>query len=321
MTNRDSASSQSFFKYDVALKIVRVIRQKGYAALLAGGCVRDILLKRRPKDYDIVTDALPEVVKSLFDGTIDVGEKFGVIKVPMAGLEFEVATFRSDASYSDGRHPDSVTFGRQQQDAQRRDFTINGMFYEPVQGKLLDYVDGRTDLSKRVIRAIGDPQKRFSEDYLRLLRAVRFAVELEFTIDSDTEKAIIANAAGITSISPERIRDELEKILLLHNARVGLEMLDSFGILKAILPQVAAYKGVRQGRQLHPEGDVWQHTLLAMSLLENPSFEFALAVLLHDVGKPLTADPGAERLFLDHERVGEKVAREIAASLRLSPGY
>jgi len=312
------AHSQAFFKYDSALMIIRALRQKGHVALLAGGCVRDILLKRRPKDYDVVTSARPDQVKALFERTVDVGEKFGVIKVLIASLEFEVATFRSDEDYRDGRHPQGVRFARDREDAMRRDFTVNGMFYDPVEGKVVDHVGGRLDLDRRLIRAIGDPNKRFGEDYLRMLRAIRFAETLQFTIESETFQAVRLNAEKITSISGERIREELEGILVDQNRRMGLEMLDDGGLLVHILPEVAACKGVRQGKLLHPEGDVWQHTLLAVSMLEEPSFEFTMAVLLHDIGKPPTADSGRERLFLDHERVGEQMSRRIAERLKLS---
>lgn len=314
----NGTSMQVFHKYDQALTIVRTLRQKGHTALMAGGCVRDILMRRRPQDYDIVTSARPEQVRELFENTIPVGEKFGVVLVRSGGVEFEVATFRSDEEYKDGRHPEGVRYADERADAQRRDFTVNGMFYEPVEGKVIDLVGGEDDINNRVIRAIGNPEARFNEDYLRMLRAVRFSIALEFNIEPHTLKALQNNAAKITQISPERIREELEKIIVHPTRTSALKMLDDTGLLGAILPEVTAGKGVRQGRRLHPEGDVWEHTLLAMSLLENPSFELAMAVLLHDVGKPVTADPGAERLFPEHERVGEEIARKIAERLRLS---
>jgi poly(A) polymerase len=317
-SDQDGSSRLAFHKYDVALTVIRQLRAKGHTALLAGGCVRDILMRRRAQDYDVVTSARPEEVKAAFEHTIPVGEKFGVVKVVEGGVEFEVATFRSDQEYKDGRHPEGVVFTTMHEDAMRRDFTINGMFYEPVEGKVIDYVGGQVDVQQRVIRAIGDADARFNEDYLRMLRGVRFATTLDFKIVGPTLKAIVANAEKITEISPERIRGELELILVSPRRATGIELLDSTGLLAPILPEVAAGKGVKQGKKLHPEGDVWQHTILAMSLLDNPSFEFALAVLLHDVGKPVTADPDGEHLFLDHERVGEKMVREIAARLKLS---
>jgi poly(A) polymerase len=322
MTQQESNGEvkSSPFKYDAALKVLRTLRQRDYEALLAGGCVRDILTRRRPQDYDIVTNARPEQVKELFERTIPVGEKFGVIIVFAGGVPFEVATFRQEEDYEDGRHPKTIRYAGAREDAIRRDFTINGMFYDPIEGKVLDYVGGQEDLGKKIIRAIGDPEKRFNEDYLRLLRAVRFATTLGFTIESFTKKAIIANAGKIAEISQERIREELEKILVSRNRRKGLELLDDLGLLGVILPEVAAGKGVEQGKKLHPEGDVWQHTLLAMSHVEQPSFVMAMAVMLHDVGKPVTAaeSDDSERPFLNHERVGEQIARKIAERLRLS---
>ena len=318
MSTEHSGSQLAFHKYNTALTIIRQLRQKGHTALLAGGCVRDILLRRRAQDYDIVTSALPQEVKESFEHTIPVGEKFGVVKVLMAGVEFEVATFRADAEYRDGRHPESVRFATIQEDAARRDFTVNGMFYDPVDGKVLDYVGGQVDIQQRAIRAIGDPELRFSEDYLRMMRAVRFAVVLDFKIVGDTFKAVQANAPRITQISPERIRGELETMLLHPKRAAAVELLEDALLLPQILPEVSACRGVKQGKLLHPEGDVWQHTLLALSLLQDPSFEFALAVLLHDIGKPATVDRTSERLFPDHERVGEQMAREIASRLRLS---
>jgi len=309
---------QPFMKYDAALMIVRTLRAHGYTVLFAGGCVRDILLRRRPQDYDIVTNATPDKVKALFERTIPVGEKFGVVKVISAGHEFEVATFRADEGYKDGRHPTGVRFTEAREDALRRDFTINGMFYEPTEGRVIDYVGGEDDLKAKTVRAIGDPEARFGEDYLRMLRAVRFAETLAFKIESFTMKAIRANAQRIVEISPERIRGELEVILTHARRAVGLELLEDTGLLRHLLPEVMAGRGVKQGKRLHPEGDVWRHTVLAMSLLENPTFEFALAVLLHDVGKPVTAEPTGDRIFLAHEREGERIAREIAARLRLS---
>jgi len=319
MNPESDSGVTSPFKYDAALKILRTLRQRDYEALLAGGCVRDILLRRRPKDYDIVTNARPDEIKSLFERTIPVGEKFGVVCVVSAGVQFEVATFRSEDGYEDGRHPTNVRYSGAREDALRRDFTINGMFLDPIEGSIIDYVGGQDDLKKKSIRAIGDPEQRFSEDYLRMLRAVRFATTLAFRIESFTMKAIQANAAKIMEISAERIRDEIEKTLIAPKRKRGLELLEESGLMAHILPEVLAGKGVKQGRKLHPEGDVWEHTLLAMSLLDEPTFVMAMSVLLHDVGKPVTAAEGdAERPFAGHERVGEEISRTISERLKLS---
>ena len=316
MTINDN-SSQNFFKYSGALNIIRELRRKGHTALFAGGCVRDILMRRRPNDYDIVTDAKPEQLKALFEKTIPIGEQFGVMCVISRGFQFEVATFRTDVDYRDGRRPTAVKYAGAKEDAARRDFTINGMFYEPTEGKVLDLVGGEEDLEGKIVRAIGNPDERFQEDYLRMLRAVRFAATLGFEIEPQTMQAIQANAARISGISAERIRAELEKILTDAGRARGLGLLDASRLLEQILPEVAAYKGVSQGKRRHPEGDVWEHTLTALSKLESPSFELALATLLHDVGKPSTADT-EERPFQNHERVGEEMARRIAMRLKLS---
>jgi poly(A) polymerase len=308
----------AIFKYDAAVKVLRDLRDAGFQAYFAGGCVRDLLLRRRPQDYDIVTDARPEEMKGIFEKTIPVGEKFGVMKVVVSGAEFEVATFRTDEGYADGRRPRAVKFSKSWEDARRRDFTINGMFYDPVSGDVQDYVEGRKDLAARLVRAIGDPEVRFSEDYLRMLRAVRFAASLSFEIDRRTWDAIRSNAEKIKDISGERIRQELELMLLSDRPRASLELLDHAGLLRHILPEVAALKGVRQGRLLHPEGDVWRHTLLSLEHAGEADFPMAMAVLLHDVGKPVTAGASGERPFLNHERVGEVIARKIGRRLRLS---
>lgn len=317
MNPDERASPQAIFKYDGAMRVVRTLKDHGYQAVFAGGCVRDLLLRRRPQDYDIATDAKPEEVKALFEKTIPVGEEFGVVKVVRAGLEFEVATFRTDLAYSDGRRPSGVKFGKSYEDAQRRDFTVNGIFFDPVSGGVTDHVGGRRDLAARRIRAIGDPEKRFGEDYLRMLRAVRFAAGLGFEIERKTFEAMRANAPRIEATSGERIRAELETMLVDSNRRRALELLEASGLLEVILPELAATREVRQGRLLHPEGDVWEHTLLAMEHLEDPSFELAMGVLLHDIGKPPAADSQA-RPFLNHERIGERIVRGIAGRLKLS---
>jgi len=316
MTLDERRSPQAVFKYDAAVRLLRRLRDAGHAALFAGGCVRDLLMHRRPKDYDIATDATPDQVTKLFEKVIPVGAEFGVVKVVVAGIEFEVATFRSDMEYSDGRRPRGVEFTGPRQDALRRDFTVNGMFFDPISGEVIDYVGGRRDIQARLIRAIGPPRGRFAEDYLRMLRAVRFAAVLGFEIERETFEAIRENVEKIKDISGERIREELEAMLCDRSRRSALELLDASGLLEAVLPELAATKGVRQGRVLHPEGDVWQHTLLAMENLEDPSFTLAMGVLLHDVGKPPSA--AGARPFLNHERIGERMARNIAGRLKLS---
>ena len=306
------------FKYDTARKIVNTLKAGGFVTLFAGGCVRDIILNERPKDYDIVTTATPEEVKEMFDKTIDVGEKYGVIKVIVLGTAFEVATFRTDVGYVDGRRPVAVKYAEAHEDARRRDFTINGMFFEPLSGEVIDYVGGRKDLERRLVRAIGDAQERLSEDYLRLLRAVRFASRLGFVIEKETLKAIEANAAGIAKVSGERVRQELEHIFDDSSRRRALEIMEATGLLEHVLPEVAAMRLVPQDPELHPEGDVWQHTLLCMENLKEPSFVLAMGVLLHDVGKPVVASVQGERHFHTHERVGESIVRKVAGRLRLS---
>ncbi len=311
-------STRQLFKYDTVMRIIRTLREAGHRTLLVGGCVRDLLLGRHAKDYDVVTAARPEEVKALFKHTVDVGEKFGVIKVILSGQEVEVATFRTDAGYEDGRRPTAVKYADAYADAFRRDFTINGLFYDPVEGRVIDYVDGRSDIEARLVRAIGNPAVRFAEDHLRMLRAVRFASALGFTIETETLKALKANVEKIRLVSGERIRTELEAMLVDPSRRAAVELMYDTGLLVEILPEVAATKGVKQGKREHPEGDVWQHTLLAIGYLEEPSFELAMAVLLHDVGKPPTAHRRGRYLFAGHERVGEDMARQIAGRLKLS---
>lgn len=308
----------ALFKYDSAMRIIRTLREAGFEALLAGGCVRDLLLRRRPKDYDVVTSARPDQIKELFDNTIAVGERFGVVKVVLQRQQVEVATFRTDGAYLDGRRPEEVQYGGREEDARRRDFTVNGMFYDPMGGRVIDHVGGLDDLKNGLVRTVGDPQERFGEDYLRMLRGVRFSAALGFRIEDETLAAIRANAAKIGETSGERVRQELEAMLVDESRRRAFQLLDETGLLAEVLPEVAAMKGVKQSKSEHPEGDVWQHTLLALEYLEEPSFVLAMGVLLHDVGKPATVKSGGERPFLQHERVGDEMARAIAARLRLS---
>ncbi len=301
----------------LARSIVAVLREAGARAFLVGGCVRDRLLGRVPRDYDVATDARPERIARLFPDARQVGAHFGVMLVAGGGAEVEVATFRSEHSYRDGRRPECVAFESEPRlDALRRDFTVNALFEDPATGEVLDFAGGRGDLERRVIRAIGDPHQRFSEDHLRMLRAVRLAAALDFEIEPDTMAAIQQRAASIRQVSAERSRDELVRILTEGRARRGFELLDASGLLAHLLPEVLAMKGVEQPREYHPEGDVWIHTLLMLEKLESPSTTLAMGVLLHDVGKPPTFRV-AERIRFDgHMEVGARMAVNIMERLR-----
>jgi poly(A) polymerase len=306
---------------ELADKICRKLGEAGYQAYLVGGCVRDLELGREPEDYDVSTDAHPERVQELFPESLAIGAQFGVILVVEEGAEVEVATFRSDVSYSDGRHPDSVVYASSaREDVFRRDFTINGLLLDPVSGEVLDYVGGRDDLRAKIIRAIGDPETRFREDNLRMVRAVRFAARFGFTIEPKTLAAIIKLAPEIHAVSAERQRDELTKILTEGAARRGFELLDETGLLREILPEISRMKGVEQPPQFHPEGDVWIHTRMILEMLPaSVSPTLAWGALLHDVGKPPTFAPptGPEgRIRFDgHVEVGARMAEVIARRL------
>lgn len=318
--------------YTTALKIVRKIYKNGFTAFFAGGAVRDQLLGRTPKDYDIATNARPDQIEALFPKTIAVGKAFGVMVVVEDGLEIEVATFRKDAGYQDGRRPDSVDFCGAKEDAIRRDFTINGMFYDPQTEAVIDYVDGRSDLALREIRAIGEPERRFAEDHLRMLRAVRFAHTLGFRIDPATRAAIRARAADLATISRERIEREFSRILT-ESQRPGdaLRELVELGLAEQFLPEILPMIGQEQPREFHPEGDVFDHTCLMLNLMVQPPGAFssgardqsfrrrlAYSVLLHDIGKPATAFVGADRIrFHGHERKSAQLAEPILRRLRL----
>src|SRR5216110_3337188 len=306
---------------EAARKVVARLRENGHIAYFAGGCVRDLLRGKTPKDFDIATDAGPEVVQKLFPRTYAVGAHFGVIIVLENEFQFEVATFRSDEAYIDGRHPTAVHFSSHEEDARRRDFTINGMFYDPVAEEVIDLVGGRADIAAKLVRAIGDPAQRFAEDRLRMLRAVRFATVLDYEIDKQTWDALVANASSINQISAERIRDELVRIFLSPNRVRGWDLLDSSGLMGAILPELEAMKGVLQPEQFHPEGDVFVHTRLMLQLLrEEDSVPLVLAVLFHDVGKPVTAtvDKTGRIRFNEHDRIGADMTDAIMRRLRFS---
>ena len=306
--------------YEVAASIVRKLREHGYVAYFAGGCVRDALQDIPPKDIDIVTSAKPDQVQRLFERTIPVGIQFGVVLVLADDMEVEVATFRSDGVYLDGRHPSEIQFSTPERDAMRRDFTINGMFYDPANGKVIDYVNGREDLSHKLIRAIGSASKRFAEDRLRMLRAIRLASTLGFEIESGTWSAIKAEAREVSMVSPERIRDELLKILVNPHRLRGFDLLDKSGILAVILPEIEALKGCEQPARFHPEGDVFVHTRLMLGLLAPETSEAqVLAVLLHDIGKPPTRsfDAVDQRIrFNGHDKAGAEMAEAVMTRLR-----
>jgi len=326
-----------------AAEIVRTLRERGHQAYFAGGCVRDLLLGREPADYDVATDATPQQVMQIFPQTFAVGEQFGVVLVPFqlddcggtgedarrsmgARGAVEVATFRSDLGYSDGRHPDEVRFSQDpREDVARRDFTINGMMLDPLvaghaSNAILDFVGGREDLKAGIVRAIGDPERRFAEDKLRMLRAVRFAARFDYQIDPATMTAIQKLAPQIHQVSCERVREELTKMLTEGRARRAFELLDATGLLREVLPEIATMKGVEQPPQYHPEGDVFVHTLLLLSKLDaGCSKTLAWGALLHDVGKPPTFRIAPDRIRFDaHVEVGVKMAAEICRRLRFS---
>jgi len=296
----------------------RQLRAGGFTAFWVGGCVRDLEMGREPHDYDIVTDARPEQVASLFDRAVLVGAEFGVVAASSHGHQYEVATFRTEGPYLDGRRPSYVKFATAEDDVRRRDFTINGLLHDPLSGQTVDYVNGRQDITRRIIRTIGTPKERFAEDYLRMLRAVRLAAELDFTIEAETFRAITALAPAVERVSVERIRDELFRLLIAPGRSKGVRFLDESGLLQAILPDVSAMKGVEQPPQFHPEGDVFTHTVLALGYLRNPSHALALATLLHDVGKPPTMTRSDRIRFNGHDEVGAQMAEEICRRLRCS---
>ncbi len=335
---------------DKATEIVRTLRENEHQAYLVGGCVRDLLLGREPSDYDVATDATPDEVMRLFPRTWAVGAQFGVVLVPVENEKqvlrsptpgnqqqvfwgprsaqddnvsgvVEVASFRSDGLYTDGRHPDQVTYTHDpKEDVQRRDFTINGLLLDPLNNEVLDYVGGRADLNAGIIRTIGQPERRFAEDKLRMLRAVRFAARFGYHIDTATFEAIRALRSEIHQVSRERVRDELVKMLTEGHARRAFELLDQTGLLKEALPEVDKMHGVEQPPQFHPEGDVWVHTLLLLEgLPDKASPTLAMGALLHDVGKPPTFRVAPDRIRFDgHVEVGVKMAEQICHRLRFS---
>jgi poly(A) polymerase len=307
-----------------AKEITDRLQQAGFQAYFVGGCVRDFVRGVTPGDYDIVTSALPEQVAKLFAHTVAVGAKFGVVVVIVNGYSYEVATFRRDHLYEDGRHPAGISFSSARDDALRRDFTVNGLLMDTATAEIIDYVGGKSDIEKKIIRTIGDPDSRFREDYLRMMRAIRFAANLGFTIDDATLRAIEANASRIKEISAERLQEELGKILIRGGAHRGLELMAQTGILKEILPEVDKMRGIAQPPRFHPEGDVWRHTVLMLEILsvqKNPAVDLSLAwgVLLHDIGKPVTRTEDEKGVhFYGHVQQGEKIADMIMQRLRFS---
>jgi poly(A) polymerase len=305
---------------DTAAAIVRRLQSAGFSAYWVGGCVRDRLLGREPEDYDIATSALPAQVEALFPRTIPVGRKFGIIIVLESGHEFQVATFRAESDYRDGRHPETVTFSNAQADASRRDFTVNGLFFDPVTNQLHDWVNGENDLRARLLRTIGSPAERFAEDQLRLLRAVRFAAQLDFEIEPQTFAALKTLAPQIINISAERIRDELIKLFRPPHAARGLDLLRESGLLEQVLPEISATITCDQSPNYHPEGSVYNHIRMMLAALPadaDPSLPWA--ALFHDIAKPVTAstDPATGAIhFYGHEKIGAKMTEEILQRLK-----
>jgi len=305
-----------------AIEVVQRLREAGYQALWAGGCVRDLLLHETPTDYDVATDALPEQVTKLFRRTCTVGISFGVVRVlgPPGAGDVEVATFRSDGDYVDGRRPESVCYGTPQADAARRDFTINGMFLDPLTGQVIDYVGGQADLAARILRAIGNPNERFAEDKLRLLRAIRFAARFHLEIEPNTHAALLKMAPQVRAVAAERIAGELRRMLVDPNRARAMQLAFESGLLAAVLPPLVQMKGLFQGKPVQPQGDLWDHTLLVLeNLPPAPSFTLAFAALLHDVGKPATrALQDGRYTYHNHEQIGSRIAADLCHELRLS---
>jgi poly(A) polymerase len=301
-----------------ARRIVEKLRLNGHEAFFAGGWVRDHLLRRKPNDVDIATSARPEEVMRIFPNAAPVGATFGVVQVRAYGRSYEVATFRQEGAYLDGRHPSSVTFAGPEQDAQRRDFTVNGLFYDPIGDRVIDFVHGRADLQRRILRTIGNPEERFAEDKLRMLRAVRLACALGFEIAAPTWEAIRRMALEITRVSWERIRDEVVRMITGPERARGMDLLVDSGLMKFVLPEIEAMRGVAQPPEYHPEGDVYTHTRMALDLLNQPSPVLALGTLLHDVGKPPTFSVEDRIRFNGHVELGARMAGEVCRRLRLS---
>lgn len=305
-----------------AFSIVKKLQERGFETYIAGGAVRDLFLGKDVHDIDIATAARPEEVKKIFKKSYDRGKAFGVVAVQKGDFEFEVATFRSDIGIDDHRRPQKVEFTTAEEDAQRRDFTINALFFDPQKMEIIDFVGGIEDLDKKIIRFVGNPDERIKEDYLRMLRAIRFAFRLNFKLDEAASQAIKKNSSKITQISAERIRDELTAILCGPNCKEALIALDDLGLLKAVLPEAIVLKNVTQPPEFHNEGDVWVHTLMALKSLNNPSAELVWTVLLHDIGKPQTQGfrdhPKSKITFFEHDVLSAKMATDILDRLKFS---
>jgi poly(A) polymerase len=302
-----------------ALEIVRRLQAAGFEAYWVGGCVRDTLLGREPQDYDVATSAKPGQIEALFPRTIPVGRQFGVILVIEDERQVQIATFRSESDYEDGRHPSQVSFSTAKADALRRDFTINGLFYDPVQERSYDWVGGEADLKARLLRTIGSPEERFAEDHLRLLRVVRLAAQLGFEVENQTFAAVQRNAAAIRRVSSERVRDELIKLFQPPHAGRGLELLLESGLLQEVLPEIQATVGCEQSPEFHPEGSVFRHLVKMLEQMRpDPHPALPWAALLHDVAKPVTSSraPDGQIHFYGHERVGAEMAEEILRRLK-----
>jgi len=307
----------------VAKKVAKRLKDAGFIVYFAGGCVRDALIGRDAHDYDLVTDATPDEVQKLFPRADAVGAHFGVILVKEEGMHFEIATFRTDGSYNDGRRPSNVEFSSPEEDVNRRDFTINGLFQDPASGEVIDFIDGQADLKNELVKAIGDPEKRFQEDALRLMRAIRFATVLGFDIESTTWDAICKNSQLLEKIAIERIQIEFNKIIVSSNRRRGIELLVDSGLMKYVLPEVLDLIGCEQPPQFHPEGDVYVHTCMMLEMLGDKEVDLTLtlSVLLHDIGKPATFsyDEEAGRIrFNGHESVGAEMSEEILRRMKYS---
>ncbi|MBU1019315.1 MAG: CCA tRNA nucleotidyltransferase [Patescibacteria group bacterium] len=300
-----------------SIKIVKILKKAGYDAYWAGGCVRDVLMKREPMDYDIVTNAKPDIIEDLLEHTIPIGKEFGVILAIEGGHHFEIATFRSDSGYSDGRRPDAVEFTHAEDDAKRRDFTINGMFYDPLGQHLLDFIEGKKDIRDRLIRFIGDPHERILEDHLRIIRAIRFKTTLDFQYHPDTYKAILKHAELADKVSNERLRDELNKMMMSERAVEGWEDMEDTGVLKVIMPELLELKGLAQPAEFHHEGDAWDHTMKCLgSLGPDATLEEKWAVMLHDIAKPQTFMIKERIRYDQHPQKSAEMAEVILRRLK-----
>lgn len=306
-------------KEKLGRKIIAKLHAEGFEAYFAGGCVRDRVRGVEPKDFDIATSAHPQQITALFSKTVPIGAAFGVILVIEEDQTFEVATFRKEGNYSDGRHPGKIIYSTLEEDAKRRDFTVNGLYFDIKNEQVIDLVGGVSDLGKKIIRTIGEPSERFSEDHLRMMRAIRFAVQLGFEIESTTLDAIKLNASKLKLISAERIRDEFTKTLTSAQPARGVRLLEETGLAKEFLPELGMMKGVEQPMEFHPEGDVYIHTLMLLDGLQNAEIELAMGALLHDVAKPNTFVRATDRIrFHGHDVLGAQMAESICRRLAFS---